>query len=105
MRSEDLIVVNSSRGDSAVDDRIATDSDVARIAEFAEQAGVKFEYRQVQHGRAASADIVDVADEVSATLIVIGSRGRSPLGKLLLGSAALEVLSHARQPVVTVKTP
>lgn len=47
--------------------------------------------------------ILEVADDVSAELIVIGLRRRSPTGKLLLGLNAQKVLLDAGAPVVAVK--
>ncbi|WP_130804705.1 universal stress protein [Acinetobacter ihumii] len=47
--------------------------------------------------------IVNVADEVNADLIVMGSHGRSGLKKLVLGSVAQKVLSESPIPVLIVK--
>ena len=52
----------------------------------------------------APEQILKVADEVKADLIVIGSHGRTGLGRLLMGSVAEEVLRHATCPVLTVRT-
>jgi len=41
-------------------------------------------------------------DRVNADLIVLGTRGRTGVGKLLLGSSAEEVLRNAPCPVLTV---
>lgn len=47
--------------------------------------------------------LLDVAGEVGASCIVIGIRHRSPVGKLLLGSAAQQILLEAGIPVIAVK--
>jgi nucleotide-binding universal stress UspA family protein len=57
----------------------------------------------VREGRPAAV-ILDVAEEISPDLIVIGSHGRSGLDHLLLGSVAERVLRKARCPVLVVKT-
>jgi universal stress protein A len=51
------------------------------------------------------AEILRVADEIGADLIVLGTHGRTGLGRLLMGSVAERVMRKATCPVLTVKTP
>jgi nucleotide-binding universal stress UspA family protein len=44
-----------------------------------------------------------VAEEIGPDYIVIGSRKRTGLGKILLGSVSKLILSNADVPVVTVE--
>ena len=60
--------------------------------------------RQLVRGNEPAVDLIDVADEVNADFIVIGMRRRSPVGKLLLGSIAQQVLLDASCPVLAVKS-
>jgi nucleotide-binding universal stress UspA family protein len=46
--------------------------------------------------------IVDVADEVDASLIVTGSRGLAGVRSVLLGSVSNHVLHHAHRPTLIV---
>ncbi len=46
--------------------------------------------------------IVDVADELDAAIIVIGSRGLNSLREIAHRSVSHEVSTHARQPVLIV---
>jgi nucleotide-binding universal stress UspA family protein len=46
--------------------------------------------------------IVDIADEHDASLIVLGSHGRSGLAGVLLGSVAEAVASHSQRSVLIV---
>ena len=47
--------------------------------------------------------LLEEARQVGATLLVIGSRHRTAVGKLLLGSTVQRVLLDARIPVLVVK--
>jgi nucleotide-binding universal stress UspA family protein len=49
--------------------------------------------------------IVETAEAVNAPLIVVGSRGRTGLPHILLGSVAERVVQLAPMPVVVVKRP
>jgi nucleotide-binding universal stress UspA family protein len=44
--------------------------------------------------------ILEVADSISARLIVCGQRGRGPLRTAFLGSVSHRLASHARRPVL-----
>ena len=48
--------------------------------------------------------ILNVADEIHADMIIMGSHGRTGLKKLFLGSVAQEVLGSSHIPVLIVKT-
>jgi nucleotide-binding universal stress UspA family protein len=58
---------------------------------------------RLSQGR-ATAEILRVAEELGCDLIVMGTHGRSGLGRLLMGSVAEAVLRKARCPVLTVKS-
>jgi nucleotide-binding universal stress UspA family protein len=64
---------------------------------------VPVEHRLVQ-GDAAT-EILRVAGEAKCDLIVMGTHGRTGLGRLLMGSVAEQVVRKASCPVLTVKTP
>jgi nucleotide-binding universal stress UspA family protein len=48
-------------------------------------------------------NIVEYAEREKIDLIVIGRRGRSAFKRMLLGSTASGVVTHARCPVMVVK--
>ncbi len=100
-----LLVVNSSRGDALVDERYADDEQVAGLRRRLESAGVDHELVRSIRGREAHEEILAVAAERRADLVVIGLRRRTPVGKLLMGSTAQRVLLEATCPVLAVKTP
>lgn len=62
--------------------------------------GIKSLYH-VRHGR-VWANLAGIVEENQVDLIVVGTHGRSGLGKLLLGSVAEDILRHAPCPVLTV---
>ncbi|WP_067459374.1 universal stress protein [Actinomadura macra] len=51
------------------------------------------------------ATIVDVADELDASLIVTGSRGLAGARSVLLGSVSTRVLHHVQRPTLVVPPP
>jgi nucleotide-binding universal stress UspA family protein len=103
LRREPLHVVNTSRGDSLVDNRFASQEALSAVRETLDRAGVVFEIEQDVRGREASDELVEIADRVRASLIVIGLRRRSPTGKLITGSQAQRILLDANCPVLAVK--
>jgi nucleotide-binding universal stress UspA family protein len=77
---------------------------VAASVQVLAQAGVKAhgEVRNTVFGYAAR-EIVDDAREVDADVIVMGSRGRSDITGLLLGSTAHKVIHLSDRPVLVVR--
>jgi len=49
--------------------------------------------------------LADIADEIGADLIVVGTRGHSALGGVLLGSVTQKLLHLASCPVLCVPAP
>ena len=81
--------------------RQAAQQTAAEGAELATAAG--FQSRGLESEAApAWKGIVDAADERDASLIVLGSHGRTGLGGVLLGSVAEAVAAHSRRAVLIV---
>ena len=100
-----LIVVHSSEGgrsESAVD-VLADNEELERIDAELSAEGIEHEVKEFARGGTPAEDVVSVANEAKADLIVIGLRRRSLVGKLLLGSNAQEILTQADCPVLVVK--
>ena len=102
LRGLGLLVVNGTKGDALVDDRYAAETEMEKVANDLRTLGVDFEVRQFM-GADISDRVVELADEVDATLIVIGIRRRSPVGKLVMGSVAQRILMDSHCPVLAVK--
>lgn len=48
-------------------------------------------------------EIIEVAKRKECDLIIMGSRGMSPIKELMLGSVSLKVMHHASCPVMVVR--
>ena len=70
--------------------------------EKAETAGGKIAQTHLRFGGTAE-EIVNVAEEIGAGLIVMGSRGRGGIRRALMGSASDSVVRHAHCPVLVVR--
>jgi nucleotide-binding universal stress UspA family protein len=104
-REEPLHIVNSSRGDTLSDPRYASEDAVDEVRARLDQSGVVYEIKQFVRGHDAAEEIVEAADRLNASLIVIGLRRRTPTGKLITGSQAQRILLDAKCPVLAVKAP
>lgn len=104
-RSAKVVVVNSHKGGTAFtrDDAETNEAELSEVKRTLTEAGVEHEVRGLIRGQDAPDDILDVVNEVSAELVVIGLRHRSPVGKLLLGSNAQRILLESAAPVLAVK--
>jgi len=74
LREQPLHVVNSSRGDALSDPRFASDSALDQVRATLDAAGVVYEIVQQVRGHEASDELVEAAERVKASLIVIGLR-------------------------------
>jgi nucleotide-binding universal stress UspA family protein len=102
LRGERLVVVNATKGDAYVDDRFAHVDEIEQLQRRLTERAIAHEIRQV-----VAPDVVDavlaVVDEVDATMLVVGTRRRTPVGKMLLGSVAQRLILDARCPVLAVR--
>src|SRR5918996_688836 len=73
-------------------------------AELARASGFDAE-PSVEPGETVWRRIVDSAEEHDAAIVVLGSRWRSRLGRLLMGSIADATARHTDRPVLTVHEP
>lgn len=105
LRGTKLVVVNSSRGgrEFDADEAITSERHLEEVRHRLERDGIAHEVRQLVRGQDPAEDLIDVAEEVGAELIVIGLRRRTPVGKLIMGSNAQRILLDASCPVLAVK--
>ncbi len=103
-RQSRLIVINSNRGGRDFDEESqAADAELQRLADELGGDGLSLEVRQLVRGNEPAEDLIAVANETDADLIVIGLRRRTPVGKLILGSNAQRILLDAPCAVLAVK--
>jgi nucleotide-binding universal stress UspA family protein len=67
-----------------------------------EESGGRLADAHLVEGRAAD-EILDLAERIGADLVVIGSRGLGPVGRIALGSVSEAVLLHSRCPVLVLR--
>jgi nucleotide-binding universal stress UspA family protein len=82
--------------------QMSLDAEREALDQIQAPPGISME-RKLVEGDAAD-EIIEAAKEVEADLIVLGTHGRTGLGRLLLGSVAEQVLRRALCPVLTVKS-
>jgi len=84
------------------DNRRAAKELLEQQAKRIEESGVTVKETHLREGR-ADEEIVEVAEEIGAGLIVMGSRGQGRLRRALLGSVSDAVVRHAHCPVTIVR--
>jgi nucleotide-binding universal stress UspA family protein len=93
--------------DAAALDRLTLDAAAARAeagAELARAAGFRARGR-AELEAPTWLGVSEVADEIGAAAIVIGSRGLSGIREFLEGSLSHQVATHAGRPVLIVPPP
>jgi nucleotide-binding universal stress UspA family protein len=101
-RGTGLVVVNATKGDALVDRRYVGEAGLAGLEERLAGLDVTHEVRQAISQDVAE-EILRVAAETSAAVVVIGLRHRTPVGKMIMGSVAQQVLLDAHCAVLAVK--
>ena len=100
-----LVVVHSRRPGREVDaaeaEQLAAVHEAARAKLTA--AGLGHDLREVPDSEDPADDLILAAEDTGASLIVIGLRRSTPVGKLILGASAQRILLDAPCPVLAVK--
>jgi nucleotide-binding universal stress UspA family protein len=103
LRKLPLVVVDLSREGHDVTPT-SIEPDLAELRAQTESAGLAVDIAAPESFLEPSEHVVKVAQEVDATLIVVGLRHRSRVGKFLLGSSAQRILLEADCRVLSVKS-
>lgn len=102
-RNEHLLVVNASPGGSAEDASKADAQDIEQVEQIIAESGVSAEFKQFVRGKSAVDEIEALVDALPVSLLIIGLRQRSKVGKLIMGSVAQDILLSVPCPVLAVK--
>ena len=101
-RNEPLVVVNAGPGGR--DDTSVVDGyEGERVAERLAALSVPAEFKHFVRGKSAVEEIDELVHQLQVSVLVIGLRRRTAVGKLLLGSTAQEILMTVSCPVLAVK--
>lgn len=107
LRGVRLTVIHSHRGSERdeLDTVLEYREEFAALEAKLAAAGVDFKLVEYARDNSPAEDLMQAAKDEGADLIVIGIRRRSPVGKLILGSNAQDVLLAADCAVLAVKAP
>lgn len=102
-RNERLMVVNASPGGTKEDPSMVDTQERERVEKLLRDAGLNAEFKQFVRGKSAVEEIEALVESLPASVLIIGLRKRSPVGKLIMGSVAQEILLSVSCPVLAVK--
>jgi nucleotide-binding universal stress UspA family protein len=102
-RNEHLLVVNASPGGTREDASFADVQDFERVQKLLADTGLSAEFKQFVRGKSAAEEIEALVDTLPVSLLVIGLRKRTAVGKLIMGSVAQDLLLSVSCPVLAVK--
>ena len=103
MREEKLVVVSSTRGESVVGPAYPQTSALSRMVADIKGEGVDVEVQHKERAGDPADAILAAADAAAASLVVVGLKKRSAVGKLMLGSTAQTVMLGAKCSVLGVR--
>lgn len=103
VRSEDVVILNSPRRGSTVDGHLVDTDTADALVRRAREAGVDATVDHADHGADLVSTFGALVERTGASLVVIGLRRRSPVGKLVMGSDAQRLLLELDAPVLAVK--
>lgn len=105
LRDGELLVVHSMRGGERdeLENVLTYREEFEQLEAQLTQEGIRYRLVEYARGNAPSEDLLQAAEDEKADIIVIGIRRRTPVGKLILGSNAQDILLHASCAVLAVK--
>ena len=102
-RNERLVVVNAGPGGRHEDPSVVNGYEAERVEERLTSLSIQAEFKQFVRGKSAIEEIEEMVEQLHVSVLIIGLRKRSAVGKLLLGSMAQEILLNVPCPVLAIK--
>jgi nucleotide-binding universal stress UspA family protein len=102
-RNEHLLVVNASPGGTREDASLADVQDFERVQRVLTASGASAELKQLVRGKTAVEEIEELVETLPISLLIIGLRKRTAVGKLIMGSVAHDLLMSVSCPILSVK--
>ena len=105
LQDAELLVVHSTKGSerNEAEEAVSYREEFERVEAQLEASGVTYRLVEYARGNSPAEDLLQAAKDEQADLILIGIRRRSPVGKLILGSNAQDILLNANCAVMAVK--
>ena len=73
------------------------------VTDMAKQDGLRIRTEIIESSTSAADAIIKYAQEKNIDLIVVGTKGRSGMSKVLIGSVATKVVTYSQCPVLVVR--
>lgn len=83
--------------------RHEADTMLDTVRDMANDNGIKIKTEIIESSISAADAIIKYAKEKNMDLVVVGTRGRSGVSKILLGSVASKVVTYSPCPVLVVR--
>jgi nucleotide-binding universal stress UspA family protein len=98
-----FVVLSSPRDGALVSTELPPPDEIDTLQARAQEAGVSIDLRTTPHRGELPDLLIETAEEINASVIVIGLRTRTAVGKLLLSGTAQQILLGVERPVLAVK--
>lgn len=105
LRDGELFVVHSMKGGERDEQAqvLTYRAEFEQLEDRLKREDVRYQLVEYARGNSPAEDLLEAAADEDADLVVIGIRRRSPVGKLVMGSNAQEILLRADCAVLAVK--